>query len=218
MSNLPSGYSEPESLDEHLARHYKIIDDQQAEITQLRQRVKELEAGQGEGVPFGIIDPDYGRIFTMARLLAWQEGYSICAQGSFTRDLDLLAVPWTEHARKDIEILVKRIAQAAGLTMQGEPSNKPHGRKAWTLLFPDFGDPRFVDLSVFPSATSAPRIPEGWQLVPKDIHPLNSTGCDAIIELLKNPPNCPPDVDDSNTYYDYWWSKLLRAAPNLPKQ
>lgn len=99
---------------------------------------------------FGIIDPEYGRVFTIARLIAWQEGYSVCAQGSFTRDLDLLAVPWTELARKDTEILVRRIAQAAGLTIQGEPSDKPHGRKAWTLLFPAFGDPRFVDLSVMP--------------------------------------------------------------------
>lgn len=142
-------------------------------ITQLRQRIKELEDGQGESVAFdkvfGIIDPDYGRIFTIARLLAWQEGYSICAQGSFTRDLDLLAVPWTEHARKDGEILVKRIAQAAGLTIHGSPSDKPHGRKAWTLLFPTFGDPRFVDLSIFSVPdTSAPRIPDGWQPVPKE--------------------------------------------------
>lgn len=47
---------------------------------------------------FGIIDPDYGRVFTMARLLAWQYGYSCCVQGSFTRDLDLLLTPWTEQA------------------------------------------------------------------------------------------------------------------------
>ena len=103
------------------------------------------------GQVFGIIDPDYGRIFTIARVIAWQEGYSLCAQGSFTRDLDLLAVPWTEGARKDTDLLVKRIAQAAELNIQGGASDKPHGRKAWTLLFPKVGDPRFVDLSVMPT-------------------------------------------------------------------
>ncbi|MDP1711013.1 MAG: hypothetical protein Q8K86_00975 [Candidatus Nanopelagicaceae bacterium] len=108
-----------------------------------------LNDGLGDsGAVFGIIDPDYGRVFTIARVIAWQEGYSISAQGSFTRDLDLLAVPWTENARMDTDILVQRIAHAAGLKIQGEPSDKPHGRKAWTLLFPTFGDPRFVDLSV----------------------------------------------------------------------
>jgi hypothetical protein len=107
-----------------------------------------LGVNGGDGMVFGIIDPDYGRIFTIARLIAWQEGFSLCAQGSFTRDLDLLAVPWTERARKDTDILAKRIAQAAGLTIQGAPSDKPHGRKARTLLFPTFGDPRFVDLSI----------------------------------------------------------------------
>lgn len=108
-----------------------------------------LTDGLGDsGAVFGIIDPDYGRVFTIARVIAWQEGYSISAQGSFTRDLDLLAVPWTETARMDTDILVQRIANAAGLKIQGEPSDKPHGRKAWTLLFPTFGDPRFVDLSV----------------------------------------------------------------------
>jgi len=45
-----------------------------------------------------ISDPDYARIFTMARCLAWQEGYALLLHGTATRDLDLLAVPWTERA------------------------------------------------------------------------------------------------------------------------
>ena len=103
-----------------------------------------------ENISYGIIDPDYSRIFTIARLIAWQEGYALCMHGSFTRDLDLLVVPWTDTAREDTEVLVKRIAQATELEIQGPPTNKPHGRKAWTLLFPKFGDPRFVDLSIMP--------------------------------------------------------------------
>ena len=34
------------------------------------------------------------------------------------------------------------LAESENLKLQGEPSNKPHGRKAWTLIFPGFGDPR----------------------------------------------------------------------------
>ena len=101
------------------------------------------------GAPYGIIDPDYGRVYTIARKLAWEEGYAIGLHGSFTRDLDLIAVPWTERAC-DPEHLIRRIVDATGLKLRDGVAVKPHGRRAWTLLFPAFGDPRFVDLSVMP--------------------------------------------------------------------
>lgn len=116
-----------------------------------------------EGLPFGIIDPDYARVFTIARCIAWSEGYALVMHGSFTRDLDLLAVPWEDRAT-DAEHLVKRITlalddlsllvkDASGATA----SEKPHGRRSWTLTFKTFGDPRFIDLSVMPrAALSAP--------------------------------------------------------------
>ncbi len=107
---------------------------------------------QGCASAYGIIDPEYARIFTIARLLAWQEGYALAMHGSFTRDLDLVAVPWTEKAREP-EHLVRRILAACEDTLReqhGNPVTKPHGRKVWTLIFSAFGDPRFVDLSIFP--------------------------------------------------------------------
>jgi hypothetical protein len=99
---------------------------------------------------YGIIDPEYARIFTVARKLAWEEGYALAMHGSFTRDLDLLAVPWTDRACEP-EHLVKRIlASHLGLhEAAGNPGLKSHGRKVWTLMLPEFGDPRFVDLSIF---------------------------------------------------------------------
>lgn len=109
-------------------------------------------AGSLNGPPYGIIDPDYARVFTMARCLAWAEGYALMMHGSFTRDLDLLAVPWTERAC-DPEKLVRRIEQAADLRIiTDEPGQKPHGRLAWTMVFTGFGDPRFVDIGVMPRA------------------------------------------------------------------
>jgi hypothetical protein len=98
---------------------------------------------------FGIIDHDYARVFTQARIVAWQYGYACLAHGSFTRDLDLLLVPWAEHTSGHIESIIKYMADVTGLKLQGPPSEKPHGRKAWTLLFPGFGDPRWVDVSAF---------------------------------------------------------------------
>jgi hypothetical protein len=103
-----------------------------------------------KGLPYGIIDPDYARVYTKARLTAWAHGYAIMMHGSFSRDLDLLAVPWTDHA-SEAEHLVKRIEAATKLqAITKPPTVKPHGRLAWTLVFPKFGDPRFVDLSVMP--------------------------------------------------------------------
>lgn len=112
-------------------------------------------ARPAEAVAYGIIDPDYARIFTMARVLAWDEGYALAMHGSFTRDLDLIAVPWVDRACEP-EHLVRRIADATDLRIQhGSPGDKPHGRNAWTLLLPGFADPRWVDLSVMPRAQAA---------------------------------------------------------------
>ena len=109
---------------------------------------------------YGIIDPDYARVFTMARCLAWQEGYALAMHGSFTRDLDLIAVPWTDSAC-DHEHLVRRIVQAADLEIHHAAGEKPHGRLAYTLMFKGFGDPRFVDLSVVQRQTAPPS--REWQ-------------------------------------------------------
>lgn len=99
-------------------------------------------------VTYGVVDPDYARVFTMSRCLAWQEGYAMMMHGSFTRDLDLLAVPWQEKVCKP-EHLIVRIVDACDLKIVGgEPTLKPHGRLVWTLMFNSFNDPRFIDIGV----------------------------------------------------------------------
>lgn len=100
-------------------------------------------------LPYGIIDPDYARVFTMARCLAWNEGYAIAMHGSFTRDLDLVAIPWADTAC-DPDHLVARIEEAADLRLLGKATQKPHGRLAFTFVFRGFADPRFIDFSVMP--------------------------------------------------------------------
>jgi hypothetical protein len=114
------------------------------------------------GLPFGIIDPDYARIFTQARIIAWQYGYACVMHGSFTRDLDLLLVPWEARAASNHDQLLKMIAEAGGLKFRdGEEvlkatvdwSEKPHGRKACSLYFPGFHDRRWIDISVMPCAS-----------------------------------------------------------------
>jgi hypothetical protein len=75
--------------------------------------------------------------------------------GSFTRDLDLIAVPWTPQALPP-DLLVKQIEYRTDLKRQEEAFRaKPHGRMCWSLLLPGFTDPRWIDLSVMPAL--APR-------------------------------------------------------------
>lgn len=101
--------------------------------------------------PRGMDDPDYARFFTQARIIAWQFGFALLGHGSYTRDLDLLMVPWEARAGDSIVPgVINRIAQVTGTTVKGEPKDKPHGRKAYTLFLPDMT--RWVDLSVMPCA------------------------------------------------------------------
>lgn len=107
-----------------------------------------------------ILDPDYARIFTQARIVAWQYGYACVAHGSYTRDLDLLLVPWEERATPNHDQLVKMIAEAGGLRFRDgkedihdstpDFTEKPHGRRACTLFFPGGSDRRWVDVSIMP--------------------------------------------------------------------
>lgn len=103
---------------------------------------------------YGIIDPDYARAYTIIRRIAWMEGYAIGMHGSFTRDLDLIAVPWADHACEPLH-LIKRCAEAANLYYRSEPVTKPHGRLAYMLHLPHFRDPRVIDFSVMPRSIVA---------------------------------------------------------------
>lgn len=106
---------------------------------------------------YGIIDPDYARVFTLCRKIAYDEGYALMMHGSFTRDLDLIAVPWRERVAEP-QHLVNRIlgCELAGLVCSDDyPTKKPHGRLAWVFLFKNFDDPRYIDFSVFPCPTSS---------------------------------------------------------------
>jgi hypothetical protein len=128
-------------------------------IRMAEQRLYDTDTQTG-GHFYGIIDPDYAKVFTVARCIAWSEGYALLMHGSFTRDLDLLAVPWAEQAT-DPDHLIRRIAFALDdldilvkdPEAETQSSEKPHGRRAWTLTFKAFGDPRFIDISVMPRGT-----------------------------------------------------------------
>lgn len=105
----------------------------------------------------------YLQILPDIREAAKRHGYAVGLHGSMTRDLDLIAVPWTEHASPP-DVLAVAIKGAVNGNwdderyhdhwhQMGKPGNKPHGRLCWSIKL---GGGAYIDLSVAP-----PSKPEG---------------------------------------------------------
>lgn len=99
-------------------------------------------------------------ILPAVREAARFQGYAVAVHGSLKRDIDLIAIAWTEQARAPAE-LVRVIQGAVGgilgnCLVQGgadKPTVKPHGRLAYTLIHPGFAGE--IDLSIIPPQPKA---------------------------------------------------------------
>ena len=142
---------------EHVDAVLKILQNQPIGIT---PQPSAGPAVREEGLPYGIIDPDYAAFFTVARLVAWSYGYGVGLHGSFTRDLDLILVPWTDRANPDPDHVLKNIESRSGWKrIKDDGSKHPHGRLVWTLTSRRFECPRFIDIGFMPLTTPDPRGP-----------------------------------------------------------
>jgi hypothetical protein len=80
--------------------------------------------------------------------LAREYGYAIGLHGSLQRDLDLIAVPWSEVAAPAEELVMAIARVVGGFMLEGERAmDKPHGRRAWII---HLGRALYIDLSVMP--------------------------------------------------------------------
>ena len=80
------------------------------------------------------------------------QGYAVAVHGSLKRDIDLIAVAWTDQAKPAPE-LVRAIMGAVGgilgnCCMLTALSDRPHGRLSCTLVHPGFAGE--IDLSIVP--------------------------------------------------------------------
>lgn len=138
---------------------YEASEAKEEYLSYLNENIEFVESFQSpdfasDGLPYGIIDQDYARFFTDARLACWGYGYALAMHGSFTRDLDLIAMPWTNSAC-EAEKLIQQIEYRTEWKRQKrEPSQREHGRMVWTLTSPKFECARFVDFSVVPTSPS----------------------------------------------------------------
>lgn len=107
----------------------------------------------------------YATLYPVLAEIAKEHGYALAVHGSMARDLDLVAIPWTEEAT-DAETLVnafrarfsmlylhERMSRSIGKEITKcvgrDPTFKPHGRRAWSLYLDD-EMPAYCDLSVMP--------------------------------------------------------------------
>lgn len=85
---------------------------------------------------------------------AFSYGYALAIHGSVMRDLDVVAVPWTEDASEPQELVDAFAKAIAFLHVDEKPEVKLHGRMVWTLAFPGTC---FVDLSIMPKSEGVNR-------------------------------------------------------------
>lgn len=91
-------------------------------------------------------------ILPAVREVARFNGYAVAVHGSVKRDIDLIAVAWTDQAipADDLARAIRgAIAGKLGNCISiGEAGAKPHGRIAYTLVHP--GHLGEIDLSIIP--------------------------------------------------------------------
>lgn len=85
-----------------------------------------------------------------------EHGYALTVHGSLIRDLDLLAVPWTEDA-SDENALVADLIEKHGLMVggNGKATEKPHGRRSYVFIGFGGEETGYIDFQIMPKVVKA---------------------------------------------------------------
>lgn len=104
----------------------------------------------------------YLSLLPRIRIIARGCGYAVGVHGSCTRDLDVIAAPWTKQAVQPLTLAVrmeksfsKYTKGRRGFIAEGF-GNKPHGRKSFVIYLGCHGERKngaaiYIDLSVMPT-------------------------------------------------------------------
>lgn len=96
--------------------------------------------------------PVYCSLYPEFAEIARKHGYALAIHGSLARDMDLVAIPWTDSAGEP-QAVVDAIVSEFSITQANGWTTREHGRLVTTLVIA-FGD-CFVDLSFMPVAVPA---------------------------------------------------------------
>ncbi len=93
----------------------------------------------------------YACFFGILKKIAQEHGYALAVHGSFTRDMDLIAVAWVENPKPHLEMLAAFQKALGEVRVDGQPYDsmevKPCGRLAYTIAS---GGGGYLDISVIP--------------------------------------------------------------------
>jgi hypothetical protein len=109
--------------------------------------------------------PMYATLLPPLSEAARSVGYALAVHGTMARDLDVVAIPWTDKATSAEEVvraMAETVARRAGDDLViGYPHSSaptlPHGRQCYSIPFRMGGeadDPGYVDVAVMPRAAS----------------------------------------------------------------
>lgn len=129
--------------------------------------VNEYRSPAGAEISAAVCEKALALAITPFRNIAREYGYTLAVHGSLARDIDLVAVPWTEQAG-DAEILLGDLKGAAvgvfgraRLDPKDEWNEKPHGRRARSIHIFCEGHFFYFDISVMPLAPKPPEKKRG---------------------------------------------------------
>lgn len=105
--------------------------------------------------------PAFAALYPTLCKAAREYGYALAIHGTLQRDMDLIAVPWTDTAMPSDELVEALIGVSDGwiihraegndLNDGTSPKQKPHGRVAWSIYI---SEGVYLDLSVMPLLTA----------------------------------------------------------------
>ena len=100
-----------------------------------------------------MIAPWYAMAYTKLDRIAWRYGYALSLHGSMSRDLDLVAIPWTDDAdspEKLVEAIRKFVIAKTDVNLKiAPPKVMPHGRISYIIPM-GYGENFYIDLSIMP--------------------------------------------------------------------
>lgn len=94
----------------------------------------------------------YAALYPSLVTVAREHGYAVALHGSLRKDMDVIAIPWTEDAASPETLLAAVVESTEGAVLGGRAS-MPHGRVVWTIKL---ANGTYIDFGVMPRSGARP--------------------------------------------------------------